>query len=283
MADDFSFNCPRCGKEPKRGIFLGSEIWHTDCIIEDLIEKFKNGTPREEIEKTLKRVKNKDVEQKVGLDCGWPEYQPQKTPEELEAEYQAELEAAAAAQEAEEAKKAAEEAAQSGDEEATAAAAKAAEDAANAANAASKKADDAKIQTTPATTQAAPGVSTPSPIPQQQAVATSQYMAPPAMAPAMMPQMALPSIPSSGNALKPSPKDPTVRRIALSAMEVCLKNMRKDVEYGKLLLKFIKDIYWDKDEKDEDEDEELEESEETDDEENPNPKGKKGKPFLVEN
>ena len=103
MADDFSFACSRCGKEPKRGKFLGSEIWHDECLIEDLVEKFNNGTPREEIEKTLKRVKDQTIENKVGLNCGWPEYQLAKTQEELDAEYEAELEAAKAAEEATEA------------------------------------------------------------------------------------------------------------------------------------------------------------------------------------
>ena len=57
--------------------------------------------------------------QSRGLKCGWPEYQPHKSQEEIEAEYQAELDAAEAKSEADAAIKVASEA--EGDEAKTAA------------------------------------------------------------------------------------------------------------------------------------------------------------------
>lgn len=270
MADDFSFNCPRCGKEPKRGKFLGSEIWHDECLVEDLVEKFTNGTPREEVEKTIKRVKDKGIEQNVGLKCGWPEYQPPKSQEEIEAEYQAELEAAEAKSEADAALKVAAEA--EGEEEKAAAEAAVAEAQAKA-DEASKAAEGAKLtQTTTSQSSVAlpPTTSTP--------LATQQFTSyPPVMASQLTPQMApMPMMaPSRPETFKPAPTDEVVRSIAISAMEVCLKTMKKDVEYGKLLFKFLKEFNWvaEKEDLEKKEDADSEDIEEEIDD---------IKPFLVE-
>ncbi len=284
MADDFSFNCPRCGKEPKRGKFLGSEIWHDACLIDDLVEKFQNGTPREEVEKTLKRVKDKGIEQNVGLKCGWPEYQPPKSQEEIEAEYQAELDAAEAKKEADDALKAAGEAE---GEEAKAAAEAAAAEAQAKADDASKAAEGAKIapsdnagqtpanQGVSAQSAASPAAMAPMGMPQY---ASYPSMAPPQMA--SMPMMG----PSKGESLKPAPTDKTVRKIAISAMQFCLKSMRKNIDYGKLLFKLLKEFNWEEIEKDPNEEEvpEIEEIEEEIEEEI-NEKTEDVKPFLVEN
>ena len=54
--------------------------------------------------------------------------------------------------------------------------------------------------------------------------------------------------------IKPAPTDTEVRKYALSAMDICLKNMPDDIAYGKLLFKIIKEFDWkklDEDEKDE--------------------------------
>ncbi|UYP46335.1 hypothetical protein NEF87_002620 [Candidatus Lokiarchaeum ossiferum] len=273
MADDFSFNCPRCGKEPKRGKFLGSEIWHDECLVEDMVEKFNSGTPREEIEKTLKRVKDKGVEQNVGLKCGWPEYQPPKSQEEIEAEYQAELEAAEAKADAEAAIKAAEEAES---EEAKAAAEAAVAEAQSKADNASKVAENAKIIQTPSSQNSGAPASTSSmpstPLTPMGAPQFAPY--PPMTAPQMapMPMMA----PSRLEAFKPAPTDEVVRNIAISAMEVCLKTMKKDVEYGKLLFKFMKEFNWEAEE-----DDDVEKSEDSD-KEDVDEEIEDAKPFLVE-
>ena len=272
MADDFSFACPRCGKEPKRGKFLGSEIWHDECLIEDLVEKFQNGIAREEVEKTLKRVKDKGIEQNVGLKCGWPEYQPPKTQEEIEAEYQAELEAAEASAEADKAMKAA---AEAEGEEAKAAAEAAAAEAQAKADEASKAADGAKITTDIASSQPTPVQGTPAQTSTLQSPAASmnipQYPTYPTMAAPQMPMMA----PISKEKLKPAPSDKIVRGIAVSAMQMCLKSMKKDIEYGKLLFKLLKEFDWKEEEADSEEDNNSDTDvsiEESDD----------VKPFLVE-
>jgi len=285
MAEDFSFNCPRCGKEPSRGTFLGSQIWHTECLIEDLIEKFKGGTPRPEIEKTIARLKNKDIEQKVGLDCGWPEYQPQKTQEELDAEYTAELEAAAAKEAEEKERQTAEEMTAPTN---TVVAPAAPQDAApGTPGQNSQPVEQPKKVTTsiggvaPATpVQSVPPVTAFPPIQQPMGVPI-----PPSAPPTIMPFP--PSFHNQAN-LHPAPSDPTVRRVALAAMEICLKNMRKDIEFGKLLLKFIKEFDWkerkksslakdkENNESDEEKGEETDELFDLDDED-------KLKPFLVEN
>ena len=237
MADDFSFCCPRCKIEPKRGKFLGAEIWHVDCLIEDLTEKANSGVPREEIEKTLKRLKDKTIEDKVGMAAGWPEYQPQKTQEELDAEYQAELDAA-------EATKAAEEAAASGDEEAAAAAALLVEEANQAVQDVAAQGSSIKAA---APTTLAPGIPSANYPPQAPSYGMPMQM------PMSMPMPASVSTVT----IKPAPTDPQVRKFALSAMDICLKNMPDDIAYGKLLFKIIKEFDWKK--LDEDEEDEKEE------------------------
>lgn len=237
MADDLDFACPRCGKEPKRGKFLGSKIWHDECLIEDLIEKFKAGTPREEIEKTLKRVKDQSIENKVGLECGWPEYQPKKTAEELEAEYQAELEAAEAKAEAEKAK-----------EEGDAAAAAEAEEKAKQAEEKAKEVQDAADERQKIS-QAQQNQSVPN---AQASGASSSPVSPPPVNPPMpisypnqMPMMAPAYSPQKkSDTARDAPTDPVIRNITISAMNVCLRQMKKDIEYGKLLFKMIKEFKW---------------------------------------
>lgn len=261
MADDLDFACPRCGKEPKRGKFLGSKIWHDECLIEDLIEKFKAGTSREDIENTLKRVKDQTIENKVGLECGWPEYQPKKTAEELEAEYQAELAAAEAKAEAEKAKA-------EGDDAAAAEAEEKVKEAEEKAKKVQEKADERKKQTQNVQTSTQQTVSPFSP-PSSTSSSPVQQFQPMNPTYQTMPMMtpSFPPIQAVSETGREAPTDPTIRNITISAMNVCLRQMKKDVEYGKLLFKMIKEYNWTKTENKEEKDENNTEEEILDSEE----------------
>ena len=68
------FDCPRCGLEPGKGIFLNSRIYHDACLVEELVEQYYNGIPEEKIKKTLMIIKNKRINMAVSIGCSWMNY-----------------------------------------------------------------------------------------------------------------------------------------------------------------------------------------------------------------
>ncbi len=286
MADNLDFACPRCGKSPKRGKFLGSKIWHDDCLIEDLIEKFQNGTARGEIEKILKRVKDKGIDQKVGLGCGWPEFQPKKTEKELEEEYQAELEAAKEkeikASEEETAKK----------EEKVAPEAQAND---KSGKKEEKASDNKPEENTPSKAPITP-MDHPTPISPELTQQSSALKPNLAMNQQLTPQINIPTINPMQNVVdqpkfmytqksllkSPAPTDPTIRNITISAMHLCLKQMKKDIEYGKLLFKMIKEFDWKKEDSEVSKFSEENLDNENDKKENESTEEEDLRPFIVE-
>jgi hypothetical protein len=117
MSDDLDFACPVCKKEPSRGIFVGAKIYHDECLINELIEKFKAGDYTEEdIKKILKKVKNIKISKAVGeATYGAPE--PEFSQEEIDAAFAASMEQAEGEAATEDAEQAALEAAENNSEE----------------------------------------------------------------------------------------------------------------------------------------------------------------------
>lgn len=94
MSDDLEFACPVCKKEPSRGVFVGAKIYHDECLINELVEKFKSGgSTQEDIEKILKKVKNSKITKGVE-EATWKKPEPVLTQEEIDAAFAASMEEA---------------------------------------------------------------------------------------------------------------------------------------------------------------------------------------------
>lgn len=94
MSDDLEFACPVCKKEPSRGVFVGAKIYHDECLIKDLVDKFKSGgSSQEDIEKILKKVKNSKITKGVE-EATWKKPEPVLTQEEIDAAFAASMEEA---------------------------------------------------------------------------------------------------------------------------------------------------------------------------------------------
>lgn len=94
MSDDLEFACPVCKKEPSRGVFVGAKIYHDECLINELVEKFKSGgSTQEDIEKILKKVKNSKITKGVE-EATWKKPEPILTQEEIDAAFAASMEEA---------------------------------------------------------------------------------------------------------------------------------------------------------------------------------------------
>lgn len=94
MSDDLEFACPVCKKEPSRGVFVGAKIYHDECLIKDLVDKFKSGgSTQEDIEKILKKVKNSKITKAVE-EATWKKPEPVLTQEEIDAAFAASMEEA---------------------------------------------------------------------------------------------------------------------------------------------------------------------------------------------
>ena len=237
MSDDFNeFACPRCQEEPRRGIFLGAQIWHDECIVEDLVEKFKNGEmDREQVEEKLKKIKNDGVSNKVENGCGWNE--PQKSLEEIQAEYEASVEAATDEAEANAPDES--EGESEGDVE-------------GGGDISSE--DVAPVENEPPADKPGSDAPTPvkaSPAPAKASVAKSK---PTAGTPArpMQPTTMQPNVLQSpvafpAHVARLAPRDPEIRFMTMSLMRACMKNI-KDIEWAKLLFNIIKTFDWPKEE-----------------------------------
>ncbi|MCP4760632.1 MAG: hypothetical protein GY870_02550 [archaeon] len=91
MADDLDFACPVCKKEPSRGIFVGAKIYHDDCLIQELVNKFKDGSYSQgDVEGVLKKVKNSKITKAVE-EATYAPPEPEISEEEAAAAFEASM------------------------------------------------------------------------------------------------------------------------------------------------------------------------------------------------
>ena len=90
--DDFSYDCPKCKEMPAKGVFIGSLIWHTECLVEDTIENFNNGKLSEDSLKERMKSLDQSTKTKVEIGIGWKQPVKIKSPEELQKEFESSVE-----------------------------------------------------------------------------------------------------------------------------------------------------------------------------------------------
>lgn len=85
LLSEFRYDCPLCGEEPSRGVFLGARIWHSECVIKDSIEGVQIGRYTEEdVRDRMVRINNQEINSQIENALGWSEVEKEKPEEELE-------------------------------------------------------------------------------------------------------------------------------------------------------------------------------------------------------
>ena len=69
--DDFSYECPKCNEIPAKGIFLGSQIWHVQCLIDAISDDYKNGLLTDDSVKDKIINLDHSIQQKIEINLGW--------------------------------------------------------------------------------------------------------------------------------------------------------------------------------------------------------------------